>query len=63
MCCKCFIVSVADLGNKLSIALLLATVNYHRCQSYWQLIIADVVVTADEVIAIVMESMKIWNKA
>ncbi len=61
MCCKCFIVSVSDFGNKLSIVL--PAVNYHRCHCYWQLIIADVVVTADVVIAIVMESMKIRNKA
>jgi len=63
MCCKCFIVSVADFGNKLSIVLLLPAVNYYRCHCYWQLINADVIVTADEVIAIIMESMKIQNKA
>jgi hypothetical protein len=56
--CQC-----ADLGNKLSIVLLLPAVNYYRCHCYWQLINADVIVTADEVIAIVMESMKIQNKA
>jgi hypothetical protein len=63
MCCKCFIVGVADLSNKLSMVFLLLAVNYHRCHCYRRLMIADVIVTADEVIAVVTESMKIQNKA
>jgi hypothetical protein len=60
----CFIAGVADTGDKLSPALLLPTINYHRCSCYWRVanIVAGVV-TGDKLIAGVMESMKIWYKA
>ncbi len=41
MCCKCFIVCVADLGNKLSIVFLLLAVNYHWCHCYRRFMIND----------------------
>jgi hypothetical protein len=51
-------------GDKLSpVLLLLPAINCRRFLCYWRLIIAVVGVTGDQLIAGIMESMKILNKA
>jgi hypothetical protein len=59
----CSIAGVADKGNNLSRVLLLPAINYRRCQCYRRFITAGVIVTSDKLIAGVMGSMKIRNRA
>jgi hypothetical protein len=55
--------SPTSLGDKLPPVLLLLVIKYVRCCCYQLIIIASVVFTTDKLIAGVMESMEIRNKA
>jgi hypothetical protein len=58
-----FVASVSSSVPLLPVLLLAVKYHYHRRCCFWQLIIAGVVVTGDKLIAGVMESLKIRNKA
>jgi hypothetical protein len=51
------------LAIKLLPVSLLLAISYRRCRYFWQLTIAGVVVNGKKLIAGVMESMRIWDKA